>query len=584
MMWPPIDNHNPITENIIYIICGDFTTGNPKLLFKDKGVFYSESIMCEKCYCVFPENKYYTIYNIPEDSKILFLNIPRIDIKTLINGPRNYTELHIFLNACDYLGIVNIDKKLPICSFVHYKHKKIEKFYRSSCVLGQTETMSDYYKYYFKKHNKPLNSEDYDMEKIFKRNVDPWQIATDKLKNDIGSIKYTKKVDLINSILDTFANLPESNLKRIYINHLLLHPGKCDVVLKHSIMKRIGTSDNYKYSMYMAFRMLFLIEKAQYIQTTKSSRSVFIISKDVDEIRNLPKAKYNNIYWSNNCKAKPSEDGYEPCTLPGARGTYSYDKFITRLNIYTQNLLDGINWDKSALCGSTITACLIKNPLESYCGDFETYIAKYYSGNSDIDISVETKNIEKFDKIVLQHFAVIEQNAKAKGFEVSLEKIITETKHKYKIIGAHKQIEIFMVRSAMGNIAHFHLGCVRAYFDGTCIRALPTFITAAKTGMNIDIRWITCNKVCLDVAYKYYRRGFGIYLNKCDGEALKNKLNSSVPHRDADSPLSIEDYLDIQKKLNRKKMGKIEVRILRPSCMNIKMATTISIKIVDLNI
>src|SRR5205085_7901042 len=103
---------------------------------------------------------------------------------------------------------------------------------------------------------------------------------------------------------------------------------------------------------------------------------------------------------------------------------------------------------------------------------------------------------------------------------VKLEKVYTENKYKYIITGLLRPLDIFMVNSVPTVINKFHLSCVRAWYNGRDLNVLPSFIIAAMTSINLDIRWVSCNKDLRDIIMKYFHRGFGTALNSVDRSNL----------------------------------------------------------------
>lgn len=253
-----------------------------------------------------------------------------------------------------------------------------------------------------------------------------------------------------------------------------------------------------------------------------------------------------------------------PGLISGDRGIYGTVEITKRIDIYTCGYLRKFTWDKTALCGSCIPASSIINPLEKYCDTYDVYLQKYYPmilktkdiniskktysfvtpktveqqehpeiqqvSVSDIDIMIETTNDNEFDMICHKHFEEILQAIKEDRLQtidnVTLEKKETENKYKYIVHGLCRPLEMFSVNNIPGVINKFHLSCVRAWFDGKTLMTLPSFIATANTGMNLDIRWVSCNKDIRATILKYFRKGFGIYLNKSDLTNIKAFITS----------------------------------------------------------
>ena len=182
----------------------------------------------------------------------------------------------------------------------------------------------------------------------------------------------------------------------------------------------------------------------------------------------------------------------------------------------------------------------------------ETFGKKIYS---DIDIMVETKTMEEFDDIANQHFKVIQNNT---AIKLTFEKINTENKYKYIISGLPREIEIFHVNSILGVVAKYHIGAVRAIYtkigsENNRIYAFPSFITAALTGLHIDMRWTSCNKDLRDIMMKYYQRGFGFLVNTIDRKLLYDYIkNTSQWQTIDDTQIDIQDnYFPLSKYISQ---------------------------------
>jgi hypothetical protein len=80
-----------------------------------------------------------------------------------------------------------------------------------------------------------------------------------------------------------------------------------------------------------------------------------------------------------------------------------------------------------------------------------------------------------------------------------------------------KPIEIFQSfqKDFFSVVAKFHLGCVRAYYQGT-VYILPSCITAMMTGLNMDYKYVHGIKNPIQIIMKYEKRGFGTILNKTE--------------------------------------------------------------------
>lgn len=251
--------------------------------------------------------------------------------------------------------------------------------------------------------------------------------------------------------------------------------------------------------------------------------------------------------------------------------------------------LEGVEYEYSAAFnGSGICACAIINPLETAFDTFEDYVEEYYpsrrsekihlktemsndyetmyafdsdngsedsdhednnhdngtdravragtgqadtdKGNvdydnatydyADIDLMLECK-FEAFDLAAAGIFEKIKSK-----FNVHMNRVDTENKYKYVITGGNRTIDLFHVDNIESVIVKYHLPCVRAWYDGTRVLTFPSFITAAMTGINMDIRWTSNRKDLRDTVLKYFQRGFATLLCGQDKTALLQYINS----------------------------------------------------------
>lgn len=351
-----------------------------------------------------------------------------------------------------------------------------------------------------------------------------------------------------------------------YCHHVLNNP---------AVILRVRDLPVFPSCMYYAGRILYLEELAMYLGKRAAGR--FIIGYDAVHalpVINAPLA--SSPYLFTNAKDISLSSALTlPCELVGQRGLYSLEEFKQRLELYSEGSLRCIEWDlpnaRTCLNGSAIAACAIKTPLESVCKNTESYFAEYYPAkqfrqiqvekkrdttclftytdtdtdtdsdsdnvdvgtpadgivheisNSDVDLMVACA-LEDFDNVAKLHHEAIER---AVGRELQLEYVKTENKHKYVIKGLRRDIDIFHVDDIPGVIVKYHLGCVRAWYDGSTIWCFPSFITAAETGINMDIRWTSNRKDVRDIVLKYFQRGFGTLINPSDRVNLLQYISTS---------------------------------------------------------
>lgn len=162
---------------------------------------------------------------------------------------------------------------------------------------------------------------------------------------------------------------------------------------------------------------------------------------------------------------------------------------------------------------------------------------------SDIDFMIETNDVlaadgsvlipalDIFDQVAQAHFESIQATvmsmtdgkfgiAAIPKYNLVLERVVTENKHKWVITGLPRSIDMFHVNSIPAVIVKYHLGCVRAWYDGEDVHCFPSFVTAAKIGLNVDVRWTSNRKDVRDIILKYMQRGFGTVVNIQDKTSL----------------------------------------------------------------
>lgn len=222
---------------------------------------------------------------------------------------------------------------------------------------------------------------------------------------------------------------------------------------------------------------------------------------------------------------------------------------------------------KVAFNGSGICACAIRNPLEAAFDSYIEYLEEYYPSRkfvlktakhavrddtlfevdsdsdhedniqadapvtrnssydfADIDLMVEC-NFDDFAAVAGIIFARIKENVKSVNLNCELVKTETENKYKYVVEGLNRTIDIFHVDNIPAVIVKYHLPCVRAWYNGKTVKMFPSFVTAAMTSLNIDIRWTSNRKDLRDTVLKYFQRGFAMLLNSSDRSSLIEYIN-----------------------------------------------------------
>jgi hypothetical protein len=251
------------------------------------------------------------------------------------------------------------------------------------------------------------------------------------------------------------------------------------------------------------------------------------------------------------------------------RGMYDLWNFQKRLDIFCGGILRDLDFDKIAIGGSCMAACLYINPLERLFGiempeenrmlydlppdkfaqkilnigaywdknreNLMNYFNEYYPSKSvfekyninceseisDIDVLIECADDDDFDRIAHRILKTVTKNA-SKSTPILI-KCATNKSYKYNIIGEgllHK-FEIFRTytQSIYSCISHFHFPLVRVVYTGNKIYIHPSALAAAYTGVLIDCKWFTNCAHPSEVTLKYYSRGYYPLIN--EGEVKK---------------------------------------------------------------
>jgi len=377
-----------------------------------------------------------------------------------------------------------------------------------------------------------------------------------------------------------------------------------NIIGNGDLIGKIYEMEPFESCVFYAMRIMYLEELSMYHR--KRGKGRFIL--DINAANQLPDFPQSNIkhspYMATKIKCVNFESGLSlPMMISGKRGIYPLNVFLDRFDKYTFGILKNIKWSsdrhKSAVSGSTITACAIQNPFEVFFRNVNHYFDEYYPSKqskrqiiskksedteqiesitdeiddevvdddelidirieeikdqkqkekenddsdddhedengiihkieySDIDLMIECK-WDVFDEIADEHFQNIRYTALCNGFSDSIQmvKVVTENKHKFVITGLPRDIDIFHIDDIPSVIVKYHLGCVRAWYDGNNVWCFPSFITAAKLGVNMDIRWTSNRKDVRDIILKYFQRGYSTLINENDKKNIIEYINRS---------------------------------------------------------
>ena len=262
---------------------------------------------------------------------------------------------------------------------------------------------------------------------------------------------YSTNIDKISNdyVTQIYDNTLNEKLKYDFINNLLVSKDYCHLIVnnKNILEKSKPLFDKYphvfKYTMGYAWLTLYLEECLARSRSQKDSRFVF----DIHTASKLPVYPYvysdlkQNPYMSvliDNIEL-PEQNTYGLSYRDNYDG-YGITDIVTfkkRFNMFTTgnpdiDALDGLDWNKFAVSGSLITACLQKRSqlLDAYVKinnndetiGFKQFIQKYY-GESDVDLMSNHTNIVDFLNSVNDVFNLLKKNLNASDNEMKFESV-----------------------------------------------------------------------------------------------------------------------------------------------------------------
>lgn len=79
----------------------------------------------------------------------------------------------------------------------------------------------------------------------------------------------------------------------------------------------------------------------------------------------------------------------------------------------------------------------------------------------------------------------------------------------------NRSLEVFKTKNNnyYSVISRFHMGCVRAFWNGKTAMCLPSFITSMMLQLSTDYKYFSSIRDPIEIVNKYRSRGFGIILN-----------------------------------------------------------------------
>lgn len=112
-------------------------------------------------------------------------------------------------------------------------------------------------------------------------------------------------------------------------------------------------------------------------------------------------------------------------------------------------------------------------------------------------------------------------------------KLSESIRYKVKPFGT-KTFEIFKSRNEnfFSMVSRFHMGFVRAIWNGSTLKCLPSYITSMMLQLAVDYKYFASIRDPIEIVNKYRSRGFGIILN--DYEKLHMAYYNSVKNTKSD--------------------------------------------------
>ncbi len=260
-------------------------------------------------------------------------------------------------------------------------------------------------------------------------------------------------------IFDLFNRIEDDKLKYDLLNNMLVSKEYCHLVVNnYKVLDSLKNMFNkykgvFKYTLGYSWLTFYLEENVTRTKSTKYSRFSF----DINTASRLPVFPfvYSDIKQNPYITALIDDSEIILGNLYGLScvdnydgyGICDFDTFKRRFNIFASHdasidPLKGLNWDKFAVSGSAIPACLQKrSPLldeliiQSNGNDdegFNKFARKYYD-KSDIDLMTNEPSIVEFLKSVETVYNLLKTNLNAsddeRGYEVVKTFAVSITEH-----------------------------------------------------------------------------------------------------------------------------------------------------------
>lgn len=118
------------------------------------------------------------------------------------------------------------------------------------------------------------------------------------------------------------------------------------------------------------------------------------------------------------------------------------------------------------------------------------------------------------DKYIAQDYEKYFYSSETEGEKKIIAKLSESIR--FKISSSNfKTFEIFKSRSEnfFSVVSRFHMGFVRAFWNGKTVKCLPSYITSMMLQLAVDYKYFASIRDPIEIVNKYRSRGFGVILN-----------------------------------------------------------------------
>lgn len=155
---------------------------------------------------------------------------------------------------------------------------------------------------------------------------------------------------------------------------------------------------------------------------------------------------------------------------------------------------------------------VINNLIQDYLKPIPEEEFRLYSLDYELD---ENKyNTQDYEKYFYSSANAINSNANTDTSKLIIAKLSESIRFKISTSDA-KTFEIFKSRDEnfFSIVSKFHLGFVRAFWNGKTVKCLPSYISSMMLQFASDYKYFASVRDPIEIVNKYRSRGFGIILN-----------------------------------------------------------------------